>query len=75
MVLLFESTHRALSAEAAILEAGFWCDIVERPPGTADGLCGLAVEVDALDAAGIARLLQNAAIFFDIYYRDDSDGP
>jgi len=74
LVLLFGSTHDALAGEAVILEGGCWCDIVERPPGTADGLCGLAVEVDAGDEAGITGLLQNAGIAFETYRRDGQDG-
>lgn len=74
MILLFDSTHAALAAEAAILESGLWCDIVERPPGAGEGLCGLAVEIDAGDEEGVTALLQNAGIRFETYQREGSDG-
>lgn len=73
VVLLFDSTHAALAGEAAILDGGFWCDVVPRPPGTSDALCGLAIEVDTADQESIAELLQEAGIAFETYHRDGSD--
>lgn len=68
MVLLFDSTHAALAAEEAILDAGYWCDMVPRPPG-ADSLCGLAVAIRAGDAAGVATLMGQAGIDFELHSR------
>jgi hypothetical protein len=70
LVLLFISTHATLAAEETILDSGFWCDMVPRPPGTSDDLCGLAIEVRSGDEAGITKLLENAAIAFTTYKRE-----
>lgn len=74
LVLLFESTHAALSGEETILAGGFWCDVVPRPPGTSDDLCGLAVEVDPADQADVAAALHDAGISFNVYRRDVRNG-
>lgn len=73
-MLLFGSTHAALAAEEAIIAGGFWCDVVPRPPGTSDDLCGLAVEVDRDDATGVGGVLRDAGIDFEAYYGDGADG-
>lgn len=74
VILLFDSTHAALAAEEQIITGEYWCDMVPRPPGTADSLCGLAVAIKAADEAGIAGLLQNAGIVFDTYREDGQNG-
>lgn len=66
-VFLFQSTHAALDAEEAIMDAGIWCDVVPRPPGTATSLCGLAIEVMDKDAPDVAALLESTGIVFDTY--------
>lgn len=67
-VLTFDSTHAALAAEEAILDAGYWCDIVPRPRG-AESLCGLAVAIKAGDRAGITELLGRSGIDFELHPR------
>lgn len=66
-IFLFDTTHDAMKAEEAIIEGGFWSDMVPRPPDTASTLCGLAVEVQAADKEEVARLLEREGIAFQIY--------
>lgn len=66
-IFLFDTTHDAMQAEEAIIDAGFWCDIVPRPPDTAATLCGLAIEVEGADCEEVARLLEEEGIAFQIY--------
>jgi hypothetical protein len=66
-VFLFDSTHDAMKAEETIIDAGFWCDVVPRPPDTSSELCGLAVEVQVADQADVAELLSGTAIRYEIY--------
>ena len=44
-ILLFDTTHQALKGEASIIDGGFWCDVVPRPPDAMTALCGLAIEI------------------------------
>lgn len=67
-LFLFDTTHAAMEAEEAIIDAGFWCDIVPRPPEASVTLCGLAIEVHAADEEDVAALLTGAGIGFDIYH-------
>lgn len=74
-VFLFQNTHAALDAEEAIMDAGIWCDVVPRPPGTASSLCGLAIEVLPKDETDVAALLAAGGIDFEIYrYPEAGDG-
>jgi len=66
-VFLFDSTHDAMKAEEAIIDAGFWCDVVPRPADTSSELCGLAVEVLAVDRDDVAVLLSGKEISYGIY--------
>ena len=66
-VFLFDTTHAAMEAEQLIIDAGFWCDVVPRPPGTMSSLCGLAIEVMAADAAEVRKVLISEGIPFEIY--------
>lgn len=66
-ILLFNSTHDAMRAEEAIINAGFWNDMVPRPPDSTSTLCGLAIEVQSDDIEDIRRLLNEEDVFFDIY--------
>lgn len=72
-VFLFKSTHAALDAEEAIMDAGIWCDVVPRPPGTASSLCGLAIEVLGKDESDVAMLLEAAGIAFETYRPAEAD--
>lgn len=72
-VFLFQSTHAALDAEEAIMDAGIWCDVVPRPPGTATSLCGLAIEVMDKDETDVATLLEAAGIVFETYRPPGAD--
>lgn len=67
VLLLFETTHAAMEAEQEILAAGFRCDIVPRPPGVSDSLCGLAIEVGKNDLPDIESLLKSAGITVESY--------
>jgi hypothetical protein len=66
-ILLFDSTHDAMQAEEAIIDAGFWCEIVPRPADSRSTLCGLAVAIQTADTADISRLLEGAGIRFQVY--------
>ncbi|MFA6000579.1 MAG: DUF3343 domain-containing protein [Thermoleophilia bacterium] len=66
-IFLFDTTHAAMEAEQLIIDAGFWCDVVPRPPGTMSSLCGLAIEVMAADAGGVRNVLISEGIPFEIY--------
>ncbi|MHB1389660.1 MAG: DUF3343 domain-containing protein [Thermoleophilia bacterium] len=67
VIFLFDTTHDAMRAEALIIEAGYWCDIVPRPPDSAATLCGLAVAVQPGDRDGVAGLLNQAVVAYGIY--------
>ncbi len=67
VILLFETTHHAMEAETAIIDAGFWCDVVPRPPDTMSALCGLAIEVLAGDLGEVRTALGGAGVPFEIY--------
>jgi len=67
VILLFETTHHAMEAEAAIIDGGFWCDVVPRPPDTMSALCGLAIEVLAGDLGEVRTALGAAGVPFEIY--------
>ena len=58
---------RRMEAESAIIDGGFWCDVVPRPPDAMTGLCGLAIEVFSGDIAEIRVTLGTAGIPFEIY--------
>ena len=66
-ILLFDNTHQALAAESAIIDGGFWCDLVPRPPDAMTALCGLAIEVLRGDIEAIRATLGKAGIPFEIY--------
>lgn len=66
-IFLFDTTHDAMQAEEVIIDGGFWCDMVPRPPDTAATLCGLAIEVQTADRDDVSRLLEEAGINFEIY--------
>lgn len=66
-ILLFDSTHQALKAEASIIEGGFWCDMVPRPPDAMTALCGLAIEIHAADVVKVRAALGVAGIAFELY--------
>lgn len=74
IVLLFESTHAAMAAEERIIGSAVWCDVIPRPPGTSDSLCGLAVEIHAEDEEGVSDLLEKSGIAFETYHEDGHDG-
>lgn len=66
-MLLFRTTHGALQAEETLIDAGFWCDVVPRPPAAATELCGLAVEILARDAPAVERLFANTNVAFAVF--------
>lgn len=67
VLLLFGTTHAALEAEDSIISAGFWCDVVPKPPEASDSLCGLALEAEAVDLEAIASQLRAEGIEFKTY--------
>lgn len=67
ILLLFGTTHASLEAEESIIRAGFWCDVVPRPPEASDSLCGLAIAVGADDLDEIASQLRAEGIEFETY--------
>ena len=66
-ILLFDTTHAAMEAEDAVVEAGFWSDVVPRPPDAMTGLCGLALEVLSPDLAEIRELIKSRGVTFEVY--------
>ncbi|MCL4310273.1 MAG: DUF3343 domain-containing protein [Actinomycetota bacterium] len=67
LLFLFRTTHAALGAEETLIDAGFWCDVVPRPPAVTTELCGLAIEVRATDRAAVERLFANTGLAFETY--------
>ncbi|MDO8735549.1 MAG: DUF3343 domain-containing protein [Thermoleophilia bacterium] len=66
-ILLFDTTHTAMAGEQAIIDAGFWCDVVPKPPDAMTGLCGLAIAIRDEDLAAVRETLVNAGLAFEIY--------
>ncbi|MHB1055109.1 MAG: DUF3343 domain-containing protein [Thermoleophilia bacterium] len=66
VTFLFDTTHDAMRAEAAIIDAGYWCDMVPRPPDATGTLCGLAVAIQPGDSDGVAGLLKQAGVMYEI---------
>ena len=66
-ILLFDTTHAAMEAEDAVVETGFWSDVVPRPPDAMSGLCGLALEVLSSDLPEIRELITSRGIVFEVY--------
>lgn len=66
-ILLFDTTHQALKGEASIIDGGFWCDVVPRPPDAMTALCGLAIEIHASDLEDVRAALGAAGIPFELY--------
>lgn len=66
-LLLFDTTHAAMEAEDTIIDRGFWCEVVPRPPEVSDTLCGLAIEVTRQDLDEIVSLLKQAGISVETY--------
>ncbi|MBE0429055.1 MAG: DUF3343 domain-containing protein [Thermoleophilia bacterium] len=66
-IFLFDTTHDAMQAEEAIIEGGFWNELVPRPPDSANTLCGLAIAVEPGDREEITSLLAGEGIRFQQY--------
>lgn len=66
-IFLFDSTHDAMRAEEAIIDAGYWNELVPRPPDSTSTLCGLAIAVEPDDSQAVAALLESEGIHFDQY--------
>jgi hypothetical protein len=73
VLLLFDTTHAAMEAEENIIADGFWCDVVPRPPGASETLCGLAIEVEEKDMEEITAILLGSGIPVEIYHGGVSD--
>ena len=63
-MLLFPTTHAVLEAEETLIDAGFGCDVVPRPPEAAAGLCGLAIEIRDGDRPAVERLFADTGLAF-----------
>lgn len=66
-ILLFDTTHVAMAGEQAIIDTGFWCDVVPKPPDAMTGLCGLAIAVRTSDLAAVRATLATAGLAFEVY--------
>jgi len=63
MLLIFDSTHQALTAEEVLESLGLEIDV--RPaPVVAHGDCGLAIEVEAADQERAQLALTEADVAF-----------
>ncbi len=63
MLLVFDSTHHALTAEDVLEGLGLEIDV--RPaPSDARGDCGLAIEIEAADQERAQAALIKAAVAF-----------
>ena len=58
-----------MEAEEQIINSGFWCDVVPRPPEVAAALCGLAIEINTADREDVSGILAKAGIEFEPYPR------
>ncbi len=67
LLLLFETTHAAMEAEEQIINGGFWCEVVPRPPEVATAQCGLAIEINTADREDVSGILAKAGIEFEPY--------
>lgn len=67
VILMFDTTHLAMEAEQQIIDGGFWCEVVPRPPATMSSLCGLAIAVLPADAEEVKALLRSSGIAFEVY--------
>lgn len=56
-----------MAAEETIIDAGFWCDVVPKPPDAMTGLCGLAIEVRDEDLEAVRKTLAGAGLAFEVY--------
>jgi hypothetical protein len=72
MLLVFDSTHQALTAEAALEDAGLEVVVVPVPHRLVKG-CGLAVAFAKGDRAHVLAALTAAKAGFLSLYRFDSD--
>lgn len=63
-VITFTSTHQAMAAEDALLEAGVPLEVVPAPPGTSAG-CGLALRVRNSDLQTAERILAERGVGHD----------
>ncbi len=61
VIFVFNSTHHALTAEAALEESGFEIDIVSVPADIRVD-CGLAIEIAKCDRARAEAALAEAGV-------------
>ncbi|MCK9460755.1 MAG: DUF3343 domain-containing protein [Proteobacteria bacterium] len=61
MILLFESVHRVIQAEASLTRAGVPCALLPTPKELS-AECGMCVEVDAADLAAARAALGPLAV-------------
>ncbi len=65
IIFVFNSTHHALTAEAALEESGLEIDIVPVPADIRVD-CGLAIEIAKRDRARAEAALAEAGVVFEI---------
>jgi plasmid stability protein len=61
IIILFHSTHDAITAERACLKSGISCQAVPVPRDLAAD-CGIALEIDSQEAAAVAAVLDKERI-------------
>lgn len=72
-VILFESIHHVLAAEKVLQERSLWHDMIPVPRGLSSD-CGMAIEVQFADLAGICDLLADSEIRLRGVFRPQGSG-
>jgi len=72
-LVAFDSTHHALSAEAALDGAGLENDIRPTPKAITAG-CALAIDFLAKDYDAVKKVIGDRSIVIRGYFRPDDDG-
>ncbi len=67
-MMLFESIHQVMAAEAVFAEQGVWCDLVPVPRDL-DSNCGMAVEFCLGDLEAVGKLAGDERIKPRTVYR------
>lgn len=68
-ILILASIHDVMAAEAAVHEAGMWCDMIPTPRQISSD-CGMAVEIAAVDWPAVRALIGARPIRLRDVYRE-----
>jgi hypothetical protein len=72
-LILFDSIHHVLAAEAAFKQQGLWCDVVPVPrPLSSD--CGMALAFRPAELDAVRNVLRRPEIGRHRLYRSNPDG-